>query len=159
MAFYNGVILIGNLTKDPELRSTPSGVHVCDMCVAINRRFVTTGVNQQKQEKDEVCFIDVVVWSKQAESCAKYLRKGASVFVEGRLKNDNWEDRDGKKRTRIRVVAERVQFLNLKYDNDTKNNSTSMNNEEKYNEFNEPNYNSEYNPEENKNEKLDDDES
>ena len=110
MAFFNEVILIGNLTRDPELRRTPSNVAVCDMCVAINRKY-NTG---DGQERDEVCFIDIVVWAKQAESCDKYLNKGASVFVEGRLKNDNWEDKEGNKRTRLRVIAERVQFLTLK---------------------------------------------
>ena len=110
MAFFNEVILIGNLTRDPELRRTPNNVAVCDICVAINRKY-NTG---DGQERDEVCFIDIVVWAKQAESCNKYLNKGASVFVEGRLKNDNWEDKEGNKRTRLRVIAERVQFLTLK---------------------------------------------
>lgn len=114
MAFYNNVILIGNLVRDPDLRSTPGGVAVCDMCIAINHRYS----GRDKQEKDEVCFVDIVVWSRQAESCGKYLKKGASVLVEGRLRNDNWEDKEGRKRTRMYVVANSVRFMSLKYDND-----------------------------------------
>ena len=106
MASFNKVILIGNLTRDPELRYTPSGQAVCDFSIAINRKYSVNG-----QEKDEVCFVDVVAWSKQAESCGKYLKKGACVFVDGRLRNDTWEDRDGKKRSKLRVTADRVQFM------------------------------------------------
>jgi single-strand DNA-binding protein len=115
MASYNKVILIGNLTRDPELRYTPSGSAVCDIGLAVNRRFLVAG-----QEKEEACFIDIVVWAKQAESCGKYLQKGSPVLIEGHLKNDNWEDKDGKKKTRMRVVAERVQFLGGKRDDSKK---------------------------------------
>ena len=106
MASFNKVILIGNLTRDPELRYTPNGQAVCDFSIAVNRRYTVNG-----QERDEVCFIDIVAWSKQAESCGKYLKKGSPVFVEGRLRNDTWEDRDGRKRSRLRVTADRVQFM------------------------------------------------
>lgn len=106
MASLNKVMLIGNLTRDPELRYTPGGQAVCDFSIAINRRYTING-----QEREEVCFVDIVVWSKQAESCGKYIKKGATVFVDGRLRNDNWEDKEGKKRSRLRVTAERVQFL------------------------------------------------
>ena len=112
MASFNKVVLIGNLTRDPELRYTPNGQAVCDFSIAINRKYTVNG-----QEKDDVCFVDVVVWAKQAESCGKYLHKGSSVFVEGRLRNDTWEDKEGRKRSKLRVTAERVQFLTLRTGN------------------------------------------
>ena len=100
---------MGNLTRDPELRYTPgSNAAVCEFGIAINRRYAQGGV-----EKDETCFLDIVVWGKQAESCSRYLQKGAAVFIEGRLVYDQWTEKDTqKKRSRIRVTAERVQFLN-----------------------------------------------
>ncbi len=106
MASYNKVLLMGNLTKAPEVRYTPNGSAVCDFSIALNRRYQSNG-----QDRDEVCYVDVVVWAKQAESCGRYLQKGSPVFVEGRLRNDNWEDKDGNKRSRLRVTAERVQFM------------------------------------------------
>jgi single-strand DNA-binding protein len=115
MASFNKVMLMGNLTRDPELRYTPSGSAVCDFSIAINRKYSAAG-----QEREEVCFVDIVVWAKQAESCGKYLKKGSSVFVEGRLRNDNWEDKDGRKRTRLRITAERVQFLSSSRSDDSK---------------------------------------
>ncbi len=106
MASFNKVLLMGNLTRDPELRYTPGGQAVCDLGIAVNRRYSVNG-----QEREEVCFVDIVVWAKQAESCGRYLHKGSPVFVEGRLQYDSWDDKDGKKRSRLRVTAERVQFL------------------------------------------------
>jgi single-strand DNA-binding protein len=107
MASLNKVILLGNLTREPELRYTPGGAAVCEFGLAMNRRFVANG-----QDKEETCFVDVVVWGKQAESCGRFLEKGAQALVEGRLQLDQWEDRDsGSKRSRLRVVAERVQFM------------------------------------------------
>jgi len=107
MASFNKVLLMGNLTRDPELRSTPSGASVCDIGLAVNRRYVSNG-----QEKDETCFVDVIVWGKQAESSSRYLQKGSQVFIEGRLNYEQWEDSGtGKKRSRLKVVAERVQFM------------------------------------------------
>ena len=107
-ASLNKVLLMGNLTREPELRYTPgTNSAVCEFGIAINRRFIQNG-----QEKDETCFLDIVVWGKQAESCSRFLQKGASVFIEGRLVYDTWTDKDTqKKRSRIRVTAERVQFL------------------------------------------------
>ncbi len=109
MASLNKVLLMGNLTRDPELRYTPgSNAAVCEFGIAINRKYAQGGV-----EKDETCFLDIVVWGKQAESCSRYLQKGAAVFIEGRLVYDQWTEKDTqKKRSRIRVTAERVQFLN-----------------------------------------------
>ena len=108
-ASLNKVLLMGNLTREPELRYTPgTNSAVCEFGIAINRRFIQNG-----QEKDETCFLDIVVWGKQAESCSRFLQKGASVFIEGRLVYDTWTEKDTqKKRSRIRVTAERVQFLN-----------------------------------------------
>ena len=107
MANYNKVLLMGNLTKDPELRYTPQGTAVANLRLAINRKFR----NKDQELKEEVCFITAVVWSKQAETCNQYLHKGSSVFVEGRLQSRTWEDNAGAKRSVIEVRAERVQFM------------------------------------------------
>lgn len=108
MANFNKVFLIGNLTRDPELRYTPQGTAVANLRLAVNRRFR----NRNTQElKDEVCYITVVVWDKQAETCNQYLQKGRPVFIEGRLQSRSWEDNAGQKRNTIEVRAERVQFL------------------------------------------------
>jgi single-strand DNA-binding protein len=107
MANLNRVFLIGNLTRDPELRYIPSGTAVANFGLATNRIYTT----QDGERKEEVCFVDIVVWSKTAENCANYLSKGRPVFVEGRLQFDSWETEDGQKRSRLRVVADRVQFL------------------------------------------------
>jgi len=107
MANLNKVFLIGNLTRDPELKYIPSGIAVTDLNIATNRVFK----NKEGTKTEETCFVRVVVWANQAESCAKYLSKGRPVFIEGRLKNNSWEDKDGQKRSTMEVVAERVQFL------------------------------------------------
>ena len=106
MASLNKVFLLGNLTRDPELRYVPSGAPVCTFGIAVNRRFMT----QRGEKKDEVCFVRIVVFGKQAESCSQYLGKGRLVFIEGRLQYRSWEQ-DGQKRSSMDVVAERVQFL------------------------------------------------
>lgn len=107
MASLNKAFLLGNLTRDPELRYVPSGAPVATFGLAVNRRFVT----QQGEKKDEVCFVRIVIFGKQAESCSQYLSKGRLVFVEGRLQYRSWEQQDGQKRSSLDVVAERVQFL------------------------------------------------
>lgn len=107
MASYNKVLLMGNLTKDPELRYTPSGTAVANLRLAVNRKYRT----KDQELKEEVCFITAVVWSKQAETCNQYLHKGSSVFIEGRLQSRSWEDNAGAKRSVIEVRAERVQFM------------------------------------------------
>lgn len=107
MASLNKVFLLGNLTRVPELRYTPSGAAVCEFGLAVNRKYVSNN-----QEKDETCFVNIVVWGKQGESCQRYLEKGSSAMIEGRLQFDQWDDREtGKKRSTLRVVAERVQFI------------------------------------------------
>jgi single-strand DNA-binding protein len=107
MPSFNKVVLMGNLTRDPELRYIPSGAPVCNFDLAINRSY-TTGAGEKR---DEVCFITIVVWQKQAEACGQYLRKGRPVLVEGRLQQRAWETPEGQKRSKHEVVAERVQFL------------------------------------------------
>jgi single-strand DNA-binding protein len=107
MANFNRVYLIGNLTKDPELRYTPQGIAVVNLRLAVNRKFK----NKNQELKEETCFVTAVAWSRQAETCNQYLHKGSSVFVEGRLQSRSWEDNAGQKRSVIDVRADRVQFL------------------------------------------------
>lgn len=107
MASLNKVLLIGNLTKDPELRYTPQGTAVVNLRLAVNRKWK----DKAGEQKEEVCFITAVAWDKQAEVCNQYLRKGAPLFVEGRLQSRSWDDASGQKRSVIEVRAERVQFL------------------------------------------------
>lgn len=107
MASLNKVFLIGNLTRAPELRYTPSGTAVSDLRLAVNRSFSTQG----GERREETCFLTVVVWGKQAEASAQYLDKGSPILVEGRLQTRDWETKDGQRRNVVEVVAERVQFL------------------------------------------------
>lgn len=106
-ASLNKVILMGNLTRDPDTRALPSGTTVCEFGLAMNRRFNSNG-----KEVDETCFVDVVVWGRSAENCRQFLEKGSQVLVEGRLKYDQWEDRNGGgKRSKLSVVAEQITFV------------------------------------------------
>ncbi len=107
MANLNKVFLMGNLTRPPELRYTPSGTAVADLRLAVNRNYTTQG----GEKREETCFLTVVVWGKQAESCGEYLDKGSPILVEGRLQTRDWETKDGQKRNVVEVVAERVQFM------------------------------------------------
>jgi single-strand DNA-binding protein len=106
---FNKVILIGNLTRDPEMRYTPQGTSVCNFGIAVNRKF-----RQGDEVKEEVTFINVVVFGKQADTCGQYLNKGSSVLVEGRLQERRWETEDGQKRSKHEVVAQGVRFLSKK---------------------------------------------
>lgn len=106
-ASLNRVFLIGNLTRDPELRYLPSGQAVTTFTLAANRVY-TAGTGERKED---VSFIRVVVWARRAEVCNEFLRKGSPVFVEGRLQSRSWEAQDGTKRSSIEVVANNVQFL------------------------------------------------
>ena len=108
MASYNRVLLMGNLTRDPELRYIPSGTAVAKFGLAVNRDYVD---KQSGDKKESVCFVDITVWGKQAETCNQYLTKGRPVFIEGRLEYSSWETKEGDKRSKLEVVAERVQFL------------------------------------------------
>ncbi len=104
---YNKILLIGNLTRDPELRYLNSGTAVCDMGLAVNRRYK----RQDGESAEETCFVDIVVWGRQGENCNQYLKKGSGVFVDGRLSYETWETPEGQKRSKHKVVAERVQFM------------------------------------------------
>ncbi|MDA3962104.1 MAG: single-stranded DNA-binding protein [Planctomycetota bacterium] len=104
---HNYVSLAGNLTRDPELRTTNSSNAVANFSIAVNHRYRDRDGNT----KDEPAFIDCETWGRQAETVAQYLQKGSPAFIEGRLKFDSWEDKDGKRQSRLRVVANRVQFL------------------------------------------------
>ena len=107
-ASVNKVFLLGNLTRDPELRYTAGGAALTTLGIAVNRSYTT----KDGERRDEVTFVDVTVWNRMAENCAQYLKKGRSVHVEGYLKLDSWDDKDtGKKRTQLQVVADQVQFL------------------------------------------------
>ena len=105
MASFNRVILVGNLTRDPELKYIPSGMAVSEIGLAVNDR-----VKRGDQWVDEVTFVDVTLWSRTAEVANEYLSKGSSVLIEGRLKLDRWE-KDGQKHSKLRVVGERMQML------------------------------------------------
>lgn len=107
MANYNKVLLIGNLTRDPQLRYTPSQMAVCEFGLAVNRRRRSTSGEQQ----EETCFVEITAWGKQAETLSKYVTKGRQLFVEGRLTFDQWETQDGQKRSRLKVTLEGFQFL------------------------------------------------
>ena len=106
-ATLNKVMLIGNLTRDPELRYIPSGQPVASFTIAVNRTYNS----QSGEKKEEVSFVRVVVWAKLAEITNEYLKKGSPVFVEGRLQSRSWEAQDGSKRSTIEVVAQNIQFL------------------------------------------------
>jgi len=100
---------MGNLTRSPELRYTPNGVAICEFGIAVNRRFMSNGIR-----KEETTFVEINVWQRQAEICKNRLQKGSLVMIEGRLKTDQWEEREtGRKRSRIVVVAEKVNFIAL----------------------------------------------
>jgi single-strand DNA-binding protein len=105
MASFNRVILVGKLTRDPELRYIPSGTAVSEIGLAVNDR-----VKKNDQWVDETTFVDVTLWGRTAEVANEYLSKGSSVLIEGRLKLDSWE-KDGQKRSKLRVVAEKMQML------------------------------------------------
>ena len=108
MPSLNKVFLMGNLTRDPELRVTPKGTPICQFSLAINRKFKL----ESGESREEVIFVDIEAWGRQGETIAKYVTKGRPLFVEGRLKLDQWEDKNTKeKRSRMRVVLEQFEFL------------------------------------------------
>ena len=106
MASLNRVFLIGNLTRDPEIRYIPSGKAVADLNMAINRKYRTTS----GEFKEETCYVNVVAWERQAETAGEYLKKGSAIMVEGSLRYEQWET-NGEKKSRLRVNADRIQFL------------------------------------------------
>jgi single-strand DNA-binding protein len=107
MMGFNRVVLVGNLTRDPQLRQIPSGASVAEMGLATNERYR----NRDGETAETTCFVEIVAWGKQAETCDHYLKKGAPILVEGRLQFDQWKTSEGEKRSKLRVKADRVQFL------------------------------------------------
>jgi single-strand DNA-binding protein len=108
MANFNKVLLMGNLTRDPEVRYTPKGTAIATIGLAVNRVWTT----ESGEKKEEVTFVDVDVWGRQAETIGQYMSKGRPLFVEGRLKLDQWDDKEsGQKRSKLKVVCESFQFL------------------------------------------------
>jgi len=108
LASFNKVILIGNMVADPELKTTPNGVNVCSFRIAVGRRFIKPGEPQQTD------FIDIVAWRAQAEFVAKYFSKGKPILVCGSIQSRNWEDKEGKKRTTVEVIADEISFVERK---------------------------------------------
>ena len=107
MASFNKVILMGNLTRDPEIRQAGTGMKVAELGLAVTE----TWRDKNGQTKETTCFVDVVVWDKLAELCGQYLHKGRPVLVEGRLQMDEWKNQQGEKRTKLRIRADAVKFL------------------------------------------------
>ena len=107
MATLNKVFLIGNLTREVDLKYVPSGPAVANFGLAVNRTYT----NSDGEKVDDVCYVDIVAWNRLAEVAGEYLSKGEPIFVEGRLQLDSWEDQDGKKRSKLKVVAQNIQFL------------------------------------------------
>lgn len=109
MASFNKVIIVGNLTRDPEVRYIPSGSAVCDISLAVNSQWTDKKSNERKEE---VTFVEVTLWGRTAEIAGEYLAKGRPVLIEGRLQQDSWEDKEtGQKRSKLKVVAESMQLL------------------------------------------------
>jgi single-strand DNA-binding protein len=106
MASLNSVILLGNLTRDPELRTTPQGTSVASFGLAVNRRY-----RQGEEQREEVCFVDIVCFGRQAETASEYLSKGNLALIEGRLQWRSWETPDGQKRSKHEVIANNIQFM------------------------------------------------
>jgi len=124
MASFNRVILMGNLTRDPELRTTPTGQHVCKFGIATSRVFNS----KDGERREETTFIDIEAWGKTAETIGKYFSKGRPIHIEGRLKFESWEDKNsGAKRNRLSVLAENFQFVGNRNDNNGENANYSSN--------------------------------
>jgi single-strand DNA-binding protein len=108
MASFNKVILLGNLTRDPEVRYTPKGSAVTDLGIAVNRQYTL----ESGEKREEVTFVDVTFWGRTAEVAGEYLKKGRPVFIEGRLQLDTWDDKQsGQKRSKLKVIGETMQML------------------------------------------------
>ena len=117
MASFNKVILIGNLTRDPDLRVTNSGLSICKLGLAVNRNYTT----KEGEAKDETTYVDIDAFGKQAEILSKYMQKGKPLMIEGRLKLDQWESNEGQKRSKLGVVLENFQFIGGRDDTTVKN--------------------------------------
>src|SRR3954470_876788 len=113
MPNLNKVMLMGNLTRDPEIKYTPKGTAIADIALAVNRNYTT----ESGEKREEVTFVDIELWGRQAEIAGEYLKKGRPVYIEGRLKLDTWDDKaTGQKRSKMRVVGETMQFLGSRDD-------------------------------------------
>ncbi len=133
MAGFNKIILMGNLTRDPEIRYAPSGTPVASFGLAVNRKY-----RQGEDLKEEVCFVDIVVFGKQAETCGQYLSKGNGALVEGRLQMRKFETKDGQKVTKHEVVAENIRFLSKRSDQGGESHAKGPADEASHDEFDEP---------------------
>jgi len=120
MATLNKVFLIGNLTRDPELKYTANGIGIAKFGLAVNRTYNS----QDGEKKEDTCFVDVTAWDKLAEVCAEHLTKGRLVLIEGRLQYQSWKDDDGAKRSKLEVVVQNVQFLGGKQEDGEETEST-----------------------------------
>ena len=129
MASFNKVLIMGRLTRDPELRYTPSNTPVADFGFAMSEVFK----NKVGETVEQTCFVDVVVWGRQAETANEFLKKGSPAFIEGRLQFEQWETQQGEKRNKLKVRADRVQFLSSNKSESSENNKdqqdSSLNNE------------------------------
>jgi len=112
MANYNKVLLMGNMTRDPQVRYTPSGAAVVDFGLAVNRRWRST----EGEDREEVCFVDITAFGRTGEVISEYKSKGDPIFIEGRLQMQSWQGQDGQKRTKHVVIVENFQFLNRRSD-------------------------------------------
>lgn len=113
MANFNKVLLMGNLTRDPELKYLPSGTAVCEFGLAVNRRW---NDQQTGEKKEQTCFVDLTSYGRQAETLNQYMKKGRPIFIEGRLDYAQWETPEGQKRSKLRVVVENFQFVGTRDD-------------------------------------------
>jgi len=111
----NSIFISGNLTKDVDFKTTQTGKYVCSFSIANNKSYLVEG-----EKKQETSFINVEAWGKVAENCNNYLAKGSAVLIIGQIKQDRWEEEDGKKRDKIKIIASSVQFLNMKKKDDDK---------------------------------------
>jgi len=134
MASFNKVILMGNLTRDPETRVTAAGLTICKFGLAVNRVFST----KDGERKEDTTFVDIDAFGKQAEVITKYIRKGDPIFVEGRLKFDQWEGNDGQKRSKLGVVLDKFEFISGRSGNDSNSGSSDSGNSGAYEQSSPP---------------------
>ena len=134
MASFNKVILIGNLTRDPDLRVTNSGLSICKLGLAVNRNYTT----KEGEAKDETTYVDIDAFGKQAEILSKYMQKGKPLMIEGRLKLDQWESNEGQKRSKLGVVLENFQFIGGREETNAKNSEKMEDNSSSSSQAEEP---------------------
>lgn len=135
MSTINKVIIMGRLTRDPELKYTSSSKSICTFSVAMNKKYK----NSAGEDKEEKCFVDVIVWGSVGEACSKYIKKGSNVFIEGKLNMESWDDKNtGAKRTKINVVAENVVFIDGAKGDDSKPSSQQQSNTHRYSNADKP---------------------